>query len=128
LDAEQEKVVVLVEDDPSVLRALRRLVARAGYKVLAFDGPSAVLAANIPKSGACLVIDFHLPEMNGAELGDALAASGCRLPIIFVTGYTDEHTRSIIGCKPSSIVLSKPFRREELLAALSRSFLAGQTG
>lgn len=111
--------MILVEDDPSVLRALRRLVMSAGFKVLTFDRPSVVLAANIPKTNACLVVDFHLPEMNGVELCEALAASGCQLPIVFITGHLDEQTRCMIARTPRSMVLSKPFRREELLAALS---------
>jgi FixJ family two-component response regulator len=125
LNAKRERVVVLVEDDPSVLRALRRLVTKAGYKVMIFDRPSAVLAAEVPAVDACLVVDFHLPEMNGAELCDALAASGCLLPIIFVSAHLDEQTRSTIVRRPSAIVLSKPFRREELFEALASSFASG---
>jgi FixJ family two-component response regulator len=128
LKAEKERVVLLVEDNPSVLRALRRLVMGAGFKVLTFDRPSGILAANIPKTDACLLIDFHLPEMNGAELRDALAASGCRLPIVFITGHLDEQTLATIGRSPGSVPLFKPFRRKDLLEALALSFGPGQTG
>jgi FixJ family two-component response regulator len=128
LNAEQERVVLLVEDDPSVLRALRRLVMGAGFKVLTFDRPSAILAANIPKTDACLVVDFHLPEMNGVELRNALAGSGCRLPLVIITGHVDEQTLALIACAPRSMALFKPFRRKDLLVALALSFAAGQTG
>jgi FixJ family two-component response regulator len=125
---EPEQLVILVEDDPSVLRALRRLVMGAGFKVLTFDRPSSVLTAEIPKTDACLLIDFHLPEMNGVELCDALAVSGCQLPIVFITGYVDELTRAMIALTPGSVILCKPFRREKLLAALSSRFAPEETG
>jgi FixJ family two-component response regulator len=128
LNAGKERIVLLVEDDPSVLRALRRLVAGAGFKVLTFDRPSAILAANIPKTDACLLVDFHLPEMNGVELRDALATFGCRLPIIIITGHVDELTLAMIARSPESMVLFKPFRRKDLLAALSLCFVDGHTG
>jgi FixJ family two-component response regulator len=93
----------------------------AGFKVLTFDRPTTVLATNIPKTGACLVVDFHLPEMNGVELCDALAASGKKMTTIFITGDY-EQMRSLIARSPRSIVLSKPVRRKDLLAALSTCF------
>lgn len=68
--------LILVEDDPSVLRALRRMMLSAGFQVMAFDRPRAVLDSKLPKFDACLVVDVHLPEMNGVQLCETLAASG----------------------------------------------------
>ena len=63
-DVTQEKpVIILIDDDPSILRALRRLVAGAGFDVRTFDRPSALLKSDLPTAGACLVVDIDLPEM-----------------------------------------------------------------
>jgi FixJ family two-component response regulator len=65
--------VLIIDDDASVLRALARLIRSAGYDVRTFSRPSALLAADLPTANACLVVDVNLPEMNGAELCEAVA-------------------------------------------------------
>jgi CheY-like chemotaxis protein len=123
---ESKRVVILVEDDLSVLRALRRLIASAGFAVLAFAEPRALLESNIPKTDVCLVVDVHLPEMTGVELCEALVASGRRLPAIMITGQVDEATRELARRADPVAILFKPFSRESLLAALSDAFGAGR--
>jgi FixJ family two-component response regulator len=75
--------VILVEDDFSVLRALRRLLLVSGFKVRSFARPSALLTAGIPEPEVCLIFDLYLPQMTSVELYETLAASGCRCPLIF---------------------------------------------
>jgi FixJ family two-component response regulator len=77
-----ESMVLVLDDDPSVLPALARLVRSAGFKVSTFDRPSALLASQIPKANACMLVDVHLPEMNGIELCKRLAESERGLPVI----------------------------------------------
>jgi FixJ family two-component response regulator len=60
--------VLVVDDDLSVLSALARLIQAAGFRVLTFDRPSALLASAIPRDNACMVVEINLPEMNGSEL------------------------------------------------------------
>jgi FixJ family two-component response regulator len=119
---ETKSQVILVEDDPSVLRALRRLLESAGFKVKAFDRPSSLRAAGIPDSNACLIFDVHLPEMTGVELYQAITASGCRCPLILITGYVDEATRALSERVKPAAFLMKPFNRDRLLAAIQRAF------
>ncbi len=117
--AETKPAVIVVEDDPSVLRALRRLISAAGFSVRTYDRPSTCLESELPKSEACLVVDIHLPEMNGIELCDALGASGRLLPVIFITGRIDEVTREMAISANPVAVLIKPFGRELLLNAIA---------
>src|ERR1700730_12341260 len=95
LVTETKPALILVEDDLSVLRALRRLMLSAGFQVMAFDRPRAVLDSELPKTDACLIVDVHLPEMNGVQLCETLAASGCRLTGIMVNRRVDENTSEI---------------------------------
>ncbi|HEX4208767.1 MAG TPA: response regulator [Candidatus Binataceae bacterium] len=119
--AESKPAVILVEDDPSMLRALRRLLVSCGFDVLAFTHPSELRATAIPDFNACLMIDVHLPEMTGVELYEALKGSGCQLPVIMITAHTDAGTTLMISRIKSVAVLTKPFGRDTLLAALSRA-------
>jgi CheY-like chemotaxis protein len=118
--------LILVEDDPSVLRALRRMMLSAGFQVMAFDRPRAVLDSELPKSDACLVVDVHLPEMNGVQLCETLAASGCRLPIIMITGNIDQATRELVRRANAVAVLYKPFTRAALLETIAVALAAGK--
>jgi len=106
---ETKPALILVEDDLSVLHALRRLMLSAGFQVMAFDRPRAVLDSELPKTDACLIVDVHLPEMNGVQLCETLAASGCRLPVIMITGSLDEATRELTHRAKAVAVLFKPF-------------------
>ena len=118
--------IIVVDDDASILRALRRLLSGAGFDVRTFDRPSTLLKSDLPKAGACLVVDVHLPEMNGVELCATLAASGCGLPVILITAHTDEETRKLADDAHPVALLIKPFGRELLVSSIQNALLAEQ--
>ena len=122
--------VVIVEDDPSVLRSLRRLVRSAGFTVRTFASPGALLDSEIPKADACLVVDVNLPEMNGVQLCEILTASGRGLPAILITGQSDSVTNRLVSQARAVAVLHKPFAAALLLDAISAalSTSASDTG
>ena len=115
------RTVLIVDDDVSVLRALARRVRADGFEVLTFDRPGLLLAADIPKSNACLVLDVNLPEMNGVELYEALVAVGCHLPVIMITGRNDPRARRLLERVKAVGVLFKPFEDSTFLEAISRA-------
>jgi two-component system response regulator FixJ len=98
----------------------------AGFRVMAFDRPRAVLDSELPKTDACLVVDVHLPEMSGVQLCETLAASGCQLPVIMITGHIDQATRALVRRANAVAVLFKPFTRDSLLEAISEALAAGK--
>jgi CheY-like chemotaxis protein len=117
----QASSVVVVDDDPYVLRALSRLVRAAGFRVLAFDRPSALLASKLPRANACMLVDLNLPEMNGSDLCSLLAASGRDLPAILITGRNDYATRRLIAKEQFIEILFKPVDEQVLLDAIARA-------
>jgi FixJ family two-component response regulator len=120
-------LVLVIDDDPSILRALRRLVSGAGFEVRTFDRPSTLLKSDLPKAKACLIVDIDLPEMSGIELCAMLGASGCRLPVILITAHPDEETRRrAVDAHPIALLI-KPFRRELLVSSIESALLAGET-
>jgi FixJ family two-component response regulator len=112
-------MVLVVDDDPSVLSALARLIRSAGFKVRAFSDAKTLLSENLPEN-ACLVADIYLPEMNGVELCHTLTVTGHPLPTILITGRNDEVTRRLAEKSEARAVLFKPIDEVPLLDAISR--------
>lgn len=108
----------MVDDDPSVLRALTRLFAAAGFEPRAFPSPAAFLQAHDPTAPGCLVLDLALPGLDGLELQQALTVSDCARPIVFITGRGDIPT-SVRAMKGGAVdFLTKPVNDRDLLAAV----------
>jgi two-component system, LuxR family, response regulator FixJ len=123
---EQEiQTVLVVEDDPPVLRALDRLLRAAGFEVRTFATPGALLGSKIPSTRACLIVDINLPEMNGVELCELLAATDRALPVILMTGKIDDpQTHRLIQRGNAIAVLYKPFSAELFFSAIAAAFLS----
>ena len=119
--ASQDATVIVVDDNPSVLRALTRLLTAAGFKVLPFDRPSALLANPVPATNACMLVDVNLPEMNGSELCSAMAESGRALPAVLITGRDDSATLRLIAEANAVEALFKPVDERALLDAITRA-------
>ena len=113
--------VLVVDDDPSVLRSLNRLISASGFHVKTFGKPSELIASETPKSNACMVVDIDMPEMNGIEMCEILKRSGRGLPAILITGRTDARTRTLAAQSDAVAVLYKPFDEEPLLDAIGRA-------
>ena len=86
-------LVSVVDDDPSVRKALRRLCACAGYRVDLFDSSESFLDVGAVDRTDCLILDVHLPGKSGLELQAELAATNKDCPIVFITAHEDEHAR-----------------------------------
>ncbi len=128
LPIEKGATVLVVDDDPSFLPALARLIRAAGFQVRTFDRPSSLLASEMPKTKACMLVDVHLPEMNGVELCEALAESGRGLPAILITGRTDPETRRLLERAHPVAALFKPVDEQLLLEAVARALALSKAG
>ena len=113
-------MVLVVDDDPSALGAIVRLIRSAGFTVRGFSHPRALLSERLPTRNACLVADIYLPEMNGVELCHTLAVTGRGLPTILITGRNDESTRRLVENSEAITVLYKPIDEVPLMDAISR--------
>jgi response regulator RpfG family c-di-GMP phosphodiesterase len=123
----ETRTVLIVEDDPSVLRSLERLVRAGGFEVRAFESPKALLQSEIPQTGTCMIIDVNLPEMSGVELCEVLAAAGHALPAILITGMPDDpKTNRLLRRARAVAILHKPFAAALLFDVLSCVFLPSQ--
>jgi FixJ family two-component response regulator len=113
--------VLLVDDDPGVLKALSRLLRARGYEVQAFTSPQAFLAGHDASIPGCAVFDVSMPGLDGLQLQQALSAGGSQRPVIFLTGKGDIPT-SVRAMKAGAIdFLTKPVNDDDLLAAIARA-------
>ena len=110
--------IAIIDDSPSMRRALDSLLRSLGFAVLSFESAEAFLAA-APAELSCIVTDVEMPGISGIELHDVLCQQGSKLPFIFITANSEQTVRLRLG--PSACVLSKPFEVTELADCIRRS-------
>jgi FixJ family two-component response regulator len=114
--------VFLIDDDPSVRRALARLIKSAGYQVQIFVSAREFLE-RMPDGAqpACLVLDVRMPGLSGIDLQRELRLTNLVLPIIFVTGHGDI-PMTVKAMKAGAVdFLPKPVRDADLLRAIEQA-------
>ncbi|KYF69616.1 response regulator transcription factor [Sorangium cellulosum] len=119
--AESASTVFVVDDDPSVLRALERLLRSAGYAVEAYASPGEFRDRAPSERPGCAVVDLRMPGLGGLELQEELERRGCPLPVVFLTGHGDVPS-SVRAMKAGAVdFLTKPCDDTDLLAAVARA-------
>ncbi len=111
--------IAVVEDDRSVRKALGRLLGSFGMQVEAFASARELLQALNDYTPDCLVLDLHMPEINGLQLQARLAVLGWHLPIIIITGSGSPAECGKAMAAGAVALLGKPFVDHELLSAIS---------
>lgn len=111
-------VIAIVDDDPSVCRALHRLVQSGGYTVQTFASAHEFLDSLRRGRPACLLLDIHLDGMSGFDLQERLAADGVGVPVLFITAHDDAPTRERIERSGAAGHLWKPVDEPALLDAI----------
>jgi FixJ family two-component response regulator len=116
-----EPMICVVDDDASLLRALHRLLGGGGFSVATFASAEEFLEFPDRTHAACLVVDVHLGGCSGFELQEQLAATGSRIPILFITARDDAPTRERARLAGAFDYLRKPFDGELLLGSIRRA-------
>ena len=117
--------VLVVEDEMPVRTMARRILERRGFTVLeARHGADALQIWRAQRSGIDAVItDLRMPEMGGRELVSLLHAEAPELPVVIVSGYSEDSSVTDLG--PRVRFLEKPFGGDALVGALGE--LLGRT-
>jgi FixJ family two-component response regulator len=116
---DEEPVIFVVDDDPSVLKSLERLLRSAGYAVKTFKSALEFLDFPHPDAPGCLILDVQMPGLSGLELQERLADKEISFPIIFITGHGTVPI-SVQAMKAGAVeFLQKPFTEIDLLNAVS---------
>lgn len=113
-----EPIVLVVDDDPSVRRALVNLFESVGLRVAAFGSAPEILQSKPPEVPSCLVLDIRLPGLSGLDLQADLAKANIHTPIIFITGHGDI-PMTVRAMKSGAVdFLTKPVRDQDMLDAV----------
>ena len=117
----EEPTVYIVDDDAGVRRTAKALIESVGLRVQAFGSAKEFLESERPDAPGCLVLDVRLPGVSGLDLQRELGKTDDPLPIIFITGHGDI-PMTVQAMKAGAVeFLSKPFRDQQLLDAISQA-------
>lgn len=116
---ESEAIVFVVDDDPSMRKALSNLFRSVGLRAEVFGSARELLESELPEVASCLVLDIRLPGPSGLDFQAELAKANIQIPIIFMTGHGDI-PMTVKAMKAGAVdFLTKPFRDQDMLDAVA---------
>ena len=119
-------LIAIVDDDPSVRRALQRLVRSFGLRAETFhSGEGLLRALASSQSFGCAVMDVQMPGMNGLEVQRRLALLGIALPLVFITAHEEEGIAERAIAAGAVGFLQKPFTDQSLIELIRRALQPG---
>lgn len=111
-----EETILLAEDDPDVRVFVRDALATAGYHVLeAVDGRAAVDLSLEHSQIDLLLLDVVMPRLSGPEACREIRSVRTGIPVMFTSGYAENHVQTNAVLESGSRLLRKPFSRQDLL-------------
>jgi two-component system response regulator FixJ len=121
-----EGTVFIVDDDPDLLATMVDLAESAGLQAEGFGSAAAFLDAGKKSGDGCLVIDIHMPGMNGLELQQKLKDDRIAIPVIVVTGRGDV-PKAVQALKAGAVdFIEKPFSGELVLGSIQQALEIGR--
>jgi DNA-binding response OmpR family regulator len=112
----KDKLILLVDDNPSLLDATRTGLVKKGFTVTAVEGADAAMAAMKTLTPSVVVSDLVMPGTNGFELFERIKqeASLRHIPFVFLTGVDDYYARKFGKDMGGAAYLTKPVDLDEL--------------
>jgi FixJ family two-component response regulator len=114
-------VIAIVDDDPSVLRALARMLRARALEPRTFGSAREFLASLTTAFPECLIADLQMPEMTGLELQHRLNREDIRIPTIIITAHYEAGIRKRCEAAGAVAFLAKPVQDAVLLAAIDEA-------
>lgn len=114
-------VVFVIDDDPSILKGMQRLLKAHEFDVEAFDSVEDFESRFVPRNAACIVLDVNIAGMSGIDLSHRLNEAGVTLPVIFITADDSPATRAAAMAAGGVEYLTKPVLAADLLAAITKA-------
>ena len=122
-----DSAVVIIDDDPSVRKALTNLFNSVGLNAHTFASTQEFLAWVIPDTPICMVLDVRMPGKNGLDFQQEFSRSHAEIPVVFITAHGDI-PMSVRAMKSGAIeFLAKPFKDQDLLDAIYAGLEKSQT-
>jgi two-component system, LuxR family, response regulator FixJ len=115
--------ICIIDDDEWVTDSLKVLLETFGFDVQSYRSGADFLADDQRRQAGCLVIDQHMPGINGLDVVDRLQKEGVRLPTILVSGRLDVNTRERASNLGVIKVIEKPFVAARLVGLIRTALL-----
>jgi len=118
-----KKTVFIVDDDESICRALKLLLTAYGFQVSTFLSAEKYFSAIQDSEKGCLVLDLHMPELNGWEVLKRVVKTGSKRPVIIISA--DENGGLKEQALKSGAVgfFQKPVKDRELIDLINKTYL-----
>jgi len=114
----KKSLISIVDDEACVRESLSSLLRSMGHKAAEYASAEDFFALGRRDETACLILDVRMPGMSGLELQRRLAASGCRMPIVFLSAGASEEDKRRALRGGATDFLSKPVSEDSLLRAI----------
>jgi len=115
------KRVFVVDDDPGILRGLKRLLREYGYESLLFQSAKAFRAHDDFGGAICVVLDIQLDGESGIEVRHRLSEAGVSVPVIYITANDSDIIRTAAMKSGCIAYLTKPFPARSLIEPIERA-------
>jgi FixJ family two-component response regulator len=115
-----QSVVFVVDDDPDMLRGVKRLLRQYGYDSVLFPSAEALEEHDDFEEAFCIILDINLNGGSGIELRHRLKAAGISVPVIYMTGADNPAVRMAAFQSGCLAYLTKPFSAKSLIEPLGR--------
>ena len=111
-------LIAVVDDEEPIRKALTRLLRSAGLDVESFPSGFEFLESIPSRHPDCVVLDLHMPGLNGFEVQARLAESSAPVPVVIITGHDSTETRALALAAQPLAYLRKPVDDQALLDAI----------
>jgi FixJ family two-component response regulator len=128
VNANETRLVSIVDDDESLRRSVKNLLTSVGFQVETFASAEAFLESAHRADTRCVVLDLRMPGMSGLDLLMHLAATGSPIPVVILTAHSDDEARRRMLQAGAVAFLGKPFHGEALLGAVRRALAENPGG
>ena len=118
-----KKTILVVDDEADVIRMITLILEDADYQVLSVNRGEDAIKLLVSQAVDLIVTDIIMPDMEGIEFIQSVKESHPTLPIVAISGGGRSHNSDFLRFARglgAQATLSKPSRREELLAAVSK--------
>ena len=119
--SKDRKVVLVVEDDLGMLRAVKRLLRQYDYEPILFSSAQDFRSYTDFEKAACIILDINLNDGSGIELRHCLNDAGVSVPVIYITGNESPAVRDAALASGCIAFLTKPFAAQELIEPLKKA-------
>jgi CheY-like chemotaxis protein len=116
--ADTGTLISVVDNDISIRDALEGCLRSAGYRAKSFDSARAFLESDVLPRTDCLILDVHMPGMDGLELQERLRTAGLRFPIIFISAQENPRHRQRAAQGGAFDFFLKPFSSNHFIASV----------